>query len=269
MKVGIIQLTSVLDPEKNIETIRRYLLKAKKDKVKTVFLPECFYSMGDGKTATPFLVKTGNDHYKNIQSMAKESGLYIIGGSAATALNGKIINRTYSFDPEGKKLPYYDKINLFSLNAASSKKRIIADEKDIYTPGNRPGMVRIESWKIGLSICFDLRFPELFRYYARKGSNLLSISSAFTVPTGKAHWHSLLRARAIENQSYVIAAAQWGKHNKNISTFGHSLIIDPWGKILADAKEGEKLITAVLDLNHLKKIRSRLNSLPNDNKKGT
>jgi len=186
--------------------------------------------MGDGSKATPFLVKTGNDHYKNIRRLAKESGLYLLGGSAATMLDGKIINRTYSFDPAGKKLPHYDKINLFSLNAASSKKRIIADEKDIYTPGEKPGMIRIEDWKIGLSICFDLRFPELFRYYAKKGSNLLSVSSAFTVPTGKAHWHILLRARAIENQSYVIAAAQWGKHNNNIATFGHSLIVDPWGK---------------------------------------
>jgi len=262
MKVGIIQLTSVLDPEINIHKIKKYLIKAKKQKLKTVFLPECFYSMGDGKKATPFLVKTGNTHYKSIQGLAKKYGLYLIGGSAATKANGEVLNRTYSFDPTGKKLPHYDKMNLFSIYASSSKKKNLINEKNIYAPGIKPQMIKLENWKIGLSICFDLRFPELFRHYAKKGSNILSVSSAFTVPTGKAHWHSLLRARAIENQSFVLAAAQWGTHNKNISTFGHSLIIDPWGKILADAEEGEKLITAILDFKLLKKIRSRLNSLP-------
>jgi predicted amidohydrolase len=264
MKIGIIQLTSVLDPEKNIHKIRKYLIKAKKQNLKAIFLPECFYSMGDGKKASPFLVKTGNPHYKNIQDLAKESGLYLIGGSAATEEKGKIYNRTYSFDPAGRKLPHYDKINLFSINAASSKKKNLMDEKNIYTPGIKPQLIKLENFRIGLSICFDLRFPELFRHYSKKGSNILSVSSAFTVPTGKAHWHSLLRARAIENQSFVLAAAQWGTHNKNISTFGHSLIIDPWGEILADAGEGEKLITAVLDLKLLKRIRTRFNSLPKD-----
>lgn len=264
MKVGIIQLTSVLDPEKNIRKIKNYLIQAKKQSLKAVFLPESFYSMDDGKKATPFLVKTGNTHYRNIQNLAKESGLYLIGGSAATEVKGIILNRTYSFDPIGRKLPHYDKINLFSINAASSKNKNLINEKNIYTPGIRPQMIKLENWKIGLSICFDLRFPELYRHYSKKGANILSVSSAFTVPTGKAHWQSLLRARAIENQSFVLAAAQWGTHNKKISTFGHSLIIDPWGKILADAGEGEKLMTAVLDFHLLKRIRARLNSQPKD-----
>ena len=115
-------------------------------------------------------------------------------------------------------------------------------------------------WRMGMSICFDLRFPEMYRKYTLDyKTNLLSISSAFTFPTGKAHWHTLVRARAIENQCYVVAANQWGEHNEKMKTFGHSLIIDPWGDILADAEEGEKMITAELSLNRVREIRSRMN----------
>ena len=124
-------------------------------------------------------------------------------------------------------------------------------------------MIEIEGFKLGLSICFDLRFPELFRSYSSQGATVLSISSAFTVPTGKAHWHTLVRARAIENQCYVIASAQWGKHNEKMSTFGHSLIVDPWGEILADAEEGEKIIFGELSLDKIKSVRERLDVLRN------
>lgn len=262
MKVAAIQFTSKLDPETNLEKIRKLLVQAKQQKVDAVFLPECFYSMGDGQTATPFTLTAGSRAYHTIRNLAKASGLYLVGGSAATAEKSRILNRTYSFDPDGRKLPHYDKIHLFRLKAAGAKSKKLVDERDIYTPGQKPQMITIGHWKIGLSVCFDLRFPELYRYYSSKGANILSVASAFTVPTGQAHWHALLRARAIENQAYVIAAAQWGRHHRQVSTFGHSLIIDPWGEVLADAKKGEKLITADLDLHLVQQVRSRLNSLP-------
>ena len=122
-------------------------------------------------------------------------------------------------------------------------------------------MIEVNQFKIGLSICFDLRFPELFRNYSSQGANVLSISSAFTVPTGKAHWHTLVRARAIENQSYVVASAQWGKHNDKMSTFGHSLVVDPWGEVLVDAEEGEKIVFAEFSLDRIKSVRERLDVL--------
>jgi len=261
MKIGVIQLQSVLDPAQNLATISRFLSEAKTSGATAVFLPEVFYSMSDGVRPTPYLIEENNEHFQAIQNLAKSSGLYVLGGSAATLVNGKIMNRSYNFSPSGELLSTYDKMNLFSCDLSKHPSNQIIDEGRVYTAGNNPKLLDLHGFKIGLSICFDLRFPELFRWYSSQGANVLSISSAFTVPTGKAHWHTLLRARAIENQSYVIASAQWGKHNEKMSTFGHSLIIDPWGEILADALEGEKIVYAELSQDKLDHVRERLNVL--------
>ena len=261
MKIGVIQLQSVLDPQINLSTIKKFLLEAKKENTKAVFLPEVFYSISDGTKPTPFLIDGKNEHYESIRSLAIDSGLYILGGSAATKLDDKIINRSFNFDPTGKEIALYDKMNLFSCDLSKHASNQIIDESKVYTKGNKPQMMEVEGYKIGLSICFDLRFPELFRAYSFQGANVLSISSAFTVPTGKAHWHTLLRARAIENQAYVVASAQWGRHNDKLSTFGHSLVVDPWGEILVDAGEGEKIIFAEFSFDRIKSVRERLDVL--------
>lgn len=263
MKVGVVQLQSVLDPVSNLVTIRKFLEEAKKEKASAVFLPEVFYSMSDGTKPTPYLVDGQNEHYEAICSLAKDSGLYILGGSAATLVDGKVLNRSYNFDPQGKEIALYDKMNLFAVDLSKHPSNTVVDEARVYTAGKTPKMIDLDDFKIGLAICFDLRFPELFRSYSYIGANVLSVSSAFTVPTGKAHWHTLLRARAIENQSYVIASAQWGQHNDKLSTFGHSLVIDPWGEVLVDAGEGEKIVFAELSLEKLQVVRARLNVLRN------
>jgi predicted amidohydrolase len=261
MKIGVIQIQTILDPEVNLATIKRFLKEAVAEGAQAVFLPEVFYSMSDGTKPTPYLLEGNNVHYQAIRDLARNSGLYILGGSAATLVDGKVMNRSYQFDPKGNELASYDKMNLFSCDLSKHASNQIIDEGKVYTAGKKPLMITIGDFTIGISICFDLRFPELFRSYSSAGANVLSISSAFTVPTGKAHWHTLLRARAIENQSYVIASAQWGKHNEKLSTFGHSLIIDPWGEILGDAGEGEKIIFADLSLERIQGVRERLNVL--------
>jgi predicted amidohydrolase len=261
MKIAVVQLQSVLDPAINLSVIRQLLQEAKAQKAQAAFLPEVFYSVSDGTKASPYLVEERNEHYLAIQNLAKESGLYLLGGSAATLVNGKVFNRSYNFAPDGTELMIYDKINLFAVDLSKHPSHTVIDEAKIYASGSSPKMLALDDFNIGLSICFDLRFPELFRSYSYAGANVLSVSSAFTVPTGKAHWHTLLRARAIENQCYVIAAAQWGVHNEKISTFGHSLIIDPWGEILADAGEGVKVIFGELSLEKITAMRSRLNVL--------
>lgn len=263
MKIAAIQIQSVLEPQINLSKIHHFLAEAKQKGAEAVFLPEVFYSLGDGTKATPHLVEGQNEHYQNIKNLAVESGLYILGGSAATKVNGKIMNRAYNFAPDGTELGLYDKMNLFAVDLSKHPSNTVLDEARIYACGNEPKMVQVKNFKIGISICFDLRFPELFRAYSHQGATVLSISSAFTVPTGKAHWHTLVRARAIENQCYVIASAQWGKHNDKISTFGHSLIVDPWGEVLADAGEGEKIIMADLEMEKIESIRARLNVLRN------
>lgn len=261
MKIAVLQIRSVLEPASNLAKIRLMLAEANKAGAVAAFLPEVFYSLGDGTQASPYLVDGKNEHYLAIQNLAKESGLYILGGSAATLVAGKVKNRAYNISPDGSELGLYDKINLFAVDLSKHSSHTVLDEAKIYSSGKEPLLVKLGQFTIGMAICFDLRFPELFRSYSHQGANVLSISSAFTVPTGKAHWHTLLRARAIENQCYVIASAQWGQHNEKISTFGHSLIIDPWGEILQDAGEGEKIIYADLEMERVENVRSRLNVL--------
>lgn len=263
MKVAAIQLESKLEPQINLAKIRSFMRTAQEQGVQAVFLPEVFYSISNGLTPSPYLVTDGNEHWKEIQKLAIDYKMYLLGGSVATLVEGKILNRSYNFSPDGVELGRYDKTHLFACDLSKHPAATVIDEGKIYTAGKTPLLIDVEGWKIGVAICFDLRFPELFRWYSSQGATAMTISSAFTVPTGKAHWHTLVRARAIENQSYVIACGQWGEHNERIKTYGHSLIVDPWGEVLADAGEGEKMITAEFDKTRLIQIRSRLDVLRN------
>ncbi|MBF0359884.1 MAG: hypothetical protein HQK49_02680 [Oligoflexia bacterium] len=273
IKIGLIQLNSKLDPNENLAFIKEQIPKIKSEAIEVLFLPEYFYSLGKDHI-TPYLVEVEvgekfeseesekNQHFQNIKSLAIGCGVYVLGGTAATRIpsTGKIYNRTYNFSPSGELLPRYDKINLFKCTLQQKS----FDESKIYTAGSLPLALTLKDLelKIGFAICFDLRFPELFRNYVRSSKvHLLSICAAFTVPTGKAHWHTLLRARAIENQSYVVAAAQVGSHDGGITTYGHSLIIDPWGKVIVDAGGSESdvgLYCAEIDLQYIENIRSRM-----------
>ncbi len=259
MKIAAIQIQSTLDFNENLKKIRQMMKNAKEQKAQAVFLPEVFYSITDGLSVTPYLISEGKEHYKNIKNLSTEFGMYVLGGSAATELDGKVVNRSYNFSPDGKDLGFYDKMNLFSCDLSNDPTKLILDENRLYTAGKTPKIIDVGEFKMGLSVCFDLRFPELYRHYSSQGANLLTISSAFTKPTGKAHWHTLVRARAIENQCYVVATGQCGIHNERVSTFGHSLIVDPWGEILQDAGENENIIYADITLDRVREIRSRLN----------
>lgn len=264
MKVALIQITSVLDPKVNLEKIDNLieLAKTHEPKLKGVFLPEVFYSMSDGTKPTPYLIEDNNEHYQNIQEISQKHQVYILGGTAATKVGDKIINRSYNFSPSGELITTYDKIHLFAVNLQGKTKSTVINEADVYSSGSELKTFNLEDFKVGLSICFDLRFPELYREYYKQGVDIISISSAFTVPTGKAHWETLLRARAIENQAYVIACDQWGQHNEKLSTYGHSMIIDPWGKVIANCGEGETFAIADIDLELIQKIRTRMDVSP-------
>jgi len=255
MKIGVIQLTSTLDYKENLKKIDQFMEVAVVDKATAVFLPECFYSMSDGKNPTPYLVEGENEHYQNIKNLAKKHGIYLLAGSVATKVDGKIVNRVFNFNPKGEEIGRYDKIHLFSCNLQRDGEVKKISEGDIYTPGDKERVIEVDGRKIGLGVCFDLRFSDMSLNYRKKGAEILTFSSAFTVPTGKAHWHTLLRSRAIENQCFVIAPAQWGRNNDRISTYGHSLVVDPWGEILVDAREGEKIVFVDLDFNRIQEVR--------------
>jgi len=266
MKIAIIQLCSALEPEANLSKIQKFIDEAKSQMdIEAVFLPEVFYSMSNGVEPTPHLVEKGNDHYNKIRQLAIKNKVYLLGGTAATKNhNGaKVLNRNYNFSPMGVELTSYDKMHLFSVDLSETESKTVIDESMVYASGDKPQTLDIGPWKMGLSICFDLRFPELYRSYFDKGVNLITISSAFTVPTGKAHWEVLNRARAIENQSYVVATNQWGDHNEKIKTYGHSLLINPWGEVLIDLGEKEGVATFELDISEVEKVRKRMNVKPN------
>ncbi len=254
MKIGLLQLTSKLDPGPNLAAINSMIDEGIGLGVRTFFLPECFYSMSDGLSATPYLIDGENEHFLAIQEIAEKKQVALLGGSAASALGHQVINRNYNFSETGQELAHYDKIHLFNCDLKDKN----INEADIYTAGNLPQILEYKDLRIGLGICFDLRFSKMAHDYRTLGANVLTYSSAFTVPTGRAHWHTLLRARAIENQCFVIAAAQWGRHNDRIQTYGHSLVVDPWGEVLVDAGEGEKLVTAEIDLERVVDVRKRI-----------
>lgn len=251
MKIAVLQLTSVLDYKINLKTIRRLLQNAKEQGAEAAFLPEVFYSLSDGVTSTKFLVEPGNEHYLEIKGLALEFEMALLGGSAASLINGKVVNRAYNFDKEGNDLGHYDKINLFACDLPNKK----ISEANNFTAGSEYKIVEFKNRKVGLGICFDMRFSEMSLHYRINGAEILTFPAAFTVPTGRAHWHTLLRARAIENQCYVIAAAQWGHHNEKIQTYGHSLVIDPWGEVLIDLKEGETVGVVELDFEKIDHVR--------------
>ncbi len=251
MRIAVLQLTSVLDYKKNLQTIKGLLEEARTQGAEAAFLPEVFYSMSDGITPTPYLVEEGNEHFNEIRKLATDFQMALIGGSAAALKDGKVVNRAYNFDKHGNDLGHYDKINLFACDLPNKK---ISEAKN-YTAGSDYKIVELDSRKIGLGICFDMRFSELGLHYRMNGAEVLTYPAAFTVPTGKAHWHTLLRARAIENQCFVVAAAQWGHHNEKIQTYGHSIVVDPWGDIILDLEEGEKVGVVNLDFSKVDLIR--------------
>ena len=261
-KLAIFQLNSLEDYKHNLDVIYRLGREAKEKGAEYFFLPECFLSMSNGLRPSPHLIEGEGELYQAIRKLSLDFKVFLIGGSAATKKDSVVVNRAFNFSPEGDDLGHYDKINLFSCDIKKSggnnneKESKKIDEADIYTPGTQPLLIEAGELKVGLGICFDLRYPEMAREYVRSGANLLTFSSAFTVPTGKAHWHTLVRARAIENQCFVVASAQWGKHNERIQTYGHSLVVDPWGDILVDAKEGESVHVVDIDLGRIAEIRS-------------
>ena len=201
-----------------------------------------------------------NPDVKQITALTAELGVHVLIGSMVLASDDtpKAVNRSLLLAPDGAVAAQYDKIHMFDVTLANGETHA---ESANYQPGNTLSLADIGGMKLGLSICYDVRFPTLYRRLAQAGADIISVPSAFTRPTGKAHWHILLRARAIETGCFIIAPAQVGAHENGRETYGHSLIVDPWGHVLAEAGDDDDMILANLDASLVEKARAQIPAL--------
>jgi len=263
-RVSCIQLKSNNNINHNLKQTKKLIIKAVKQKTDFILTPEVSSLFSLNKKQLLNICKPMNeDIYLNeIKNLAKKYNKWILIGSLIIKISkNKLVNRSVLNNNDGKIKSYYDKIHMY--DAILNKKEKYFESKT-FTAGTKIKSVNLPWGKLGLSICFDLRFPNLYRRLSKMGSIFLSIPSAFTETTGKKHWHSLLKARAIENFSYVFAPAQGGSHYNGRKTFGHSMIVSPDGKILKELKKSEGVITAMIDEKLPKKLRRIIPSLKAD-----
>ena len=257
--VAAVQMVSTPQVSDNLATVRRLVGEAAARGANLVALPEYWPIMGmSDADKVAHAEQPGSGPIQGcMAALAREHGVWLIGGTLplVSKEDGKVLNTTLVYDPQGQAVSRYDKIHLFGFNKGSES----YDEARTIVPGETIGSFEAPFGRVGLSICYDLRFPELFR--AMGECALIVVPAAFTHTTGRAHWEVLLRARAIENQCYVLAAAQGGMHENGRRTFGHSMLIDPWGEVKAVLPEGEGVVSGVLDPAFLAGVRESLPAL--------
>ena len=263
-RVSCIQLKSNNQILQNLKKTEKFIIKAVQQKTDFIITPEVSSLFSLNKKQLLKNCKSMNDdiYLNEIKNFAKKYKKWILIGSLIIKISKKkLVNRSVLINKQGQIKSFYDKIHMY--DAILSKKEKYFESKT-FTAGKKIKSFNLPWGKIGLSICFDLRFPNLYRKLSKTGSIFLSIPSAFTETTGKRHWHSLLKARAIENFSYVFAPAQGGSHYNGRKTFGHSMIVSPDGKILKELKKSEGVITALIDQKLPSKLRSIIPSLKDD-----
>ncbi|HAE94330.1 MAG TPA: amidohydrolase [Hyphomonas atlantica] len=219
-----------------------------------------------GKARPKIVAESDDKTLAALRALADELGIWLLIGSIAVTVEGeeRLANRSFLIAPDGSVRARYDKIHMFDVEVGDGQSY---RESRSYRPGERAVLAETEFGKLGMTICYDVRFPHLYRKLAQAGAEILTIPAAFTRVTGEAHWHTLVRARAIETGSFVLAPAQGGKHEDGRETFGHSLIVSPWGDVLAEKADDEPgVIVADIDLDAVAKARARIPSLGNDRK---
>src|SRR4051812_31271255 len=263
MRAAAVQLTANADKAANLEKADRLVRRAAADGAELVVLPEKWTAFGTGDDLRAAAEPIGAGEASTWASgVARELGIDLVAGSISERLDGeeKLRNTSLHYGPDGELKAAYRKIHMFDVEI-NGVEYLESEHED---PGDEAVLTATtDGVEIGLTVCYDLRFPELYRLLAVDGARILTVPAAFTVPTTRDHWEPLVRARAIENQAFVIAANQIGKHPPNHRSGGRSLIVDPWGIVLAAAPDSEAVITADLDLEAQADIRRRLPSLAN------
>jgi predicted amidohydrolase len=263
-RVALVQMCSGREVDKNVAHATEFIGEAAKGGADYVQTPEMTTLMELERPRLLAAVRPEKDTpaLPHFQALARELAIWLHIGSMAVLLeNGKLANRSYLISPEGLIAARYDKIHMFDVDLGGGESYT---ESANYEPGRHAVLADLPWGPIGLTICYDLRFPPLYRALARAGAKFLAVPAAFTRPTGMAHWHTLLRARAIESQAFVFAAAQGGLHENGRETFGHSLIVSPWGEVLAEGDVHPAVIFADVELQLLEDVRRRVPSLTHD-----
>jgi deaminated glutathione amidase len=263
LRVAAVQLGSQADVAWNLAECRRHVELAAGRGATLVLLPENFAYMGpeDGKRAVAErLGDPGGGVQRALSELARSAAVTIVAGGfpEQSGEPSRPFNTCIVFGPAGDVVASYRKIHLFDVELTDGT---TLRESSSTSSGSEPVVVDVDGFKVGLSICYDLRFPELYRALVDRGAELLVVPAAFTLHTGKDHWHVLLRARAIEAQCYVLAAAQSGRHPQGRMTYGHSLVVDPWGTVVAEASDGPRVVVADVERHILERVRGSVPSL--------
>jgi predicted amidohydrolase len=260
LRAAAVQLNSTSDKARNLATAERLVRAAADDGAALVALPEKWNLLAAGDELLAGAEALNGPSLSAARGWARELGIHLLAGSIAERGEGeRASNTSLLIGPTGDDLAVYRKIHMFDVDAGGVSYR----ESEHEQPGSKLVTAPIGELSVGLSVCYDLRFPELFRILALRGARLLAVPSAFTLATGRDHWEVLLRARAIENQAFVLAPNQVGEAPPHFSSFGHSAIVDPWGVVLASAPDEECFVAAELDLEAQDRVRESLPSLAN------
>jgi predicted amidohydrolase len=258
--VGAVQMLASDNKAGNLKEAKHWVRHAATEGARLVALPEVFTWRGSKKLERQFAEPIPGPSSTAMAGLARDLGIYLLAGSILEEIPGseKAYNTSLLFDPAGECLASYRKIHLFDVDLANG---VSLRESDTRAHGEAVAVAKTDLGSMGLTVCYDLRFPELYRALARRGADIIFVPSAFTAYTGEAHWETLLRARAIENEVYLIAPDQFGKSAKSFETHGHSMIVDPWGRVIAELPNGPGVITAEVDLDYLANVRAELPAL--------
>lgn len=258
MRVAVIQMVSGSDLAKNFQQAKVLVEEASRGGAELVVLPENFLTYGQAAAD----VKALQDVYlPQIRALSKDNGLYLVAGTIPFFCEKNMSQKkpyasSFVFSPDGEELFRYDKIHLFDAEVADATGAY--RESDTYAHGSTIGSLDCGEFTLGLSVCYDLRFPEYYRLLSQAGASVVCVPSAFTYVTGEAHWEVLLRARAIENQCFIVAANQGGVHDNGRETYGHSMIVSPWGEVLASSPKGECCTLVDIDLHEIKQLQKKM-----------
>jgi predicted amidohydrolase len=265
-KAACIQLSSTREIEPNIAAAGELIRRARDAGAELIMTPEVSDMMEPKRPLRLAKAKDEANHAMlgAFRELARETGAHLLLGSAVVRREDgdeRLANRSFLIAPDGAVRARYDKIHMFDVELAGGESY---RESNAFRPGEAAVLAQLPWGVLGMTVCYDLRFPHLYRALAQAGADFLSIPSAFTVPTGRAHWHVLMRARAIETGAFVFAPAQWGEHAEGRKTYGHSLIVAPWGEILAESPDGTGFIIAKIDPAEIGKARRAVPSLTHD-----